>query len=128
MANSKIAKIKLSDEMFLLIEVDENKPQLAGELAQTLVKDTPNNDKNILPKDAQHVSASSRLNDGAQLLYKQIEGLGALASHTIAAIAPAEVEIEAYIKFAGDVDIIPFLASAKGEGGLKLTLTWKAKE
>lgn len=80
-----------------------------------------------LPADARQLNSDKELHDTAELISKQIEGLGILARNALEKCAPQQVQIEAYLKFSGGVKVIPFLVSANGEGGLKLTLTWKSE-
>ena len=77
-----------------------------------------------LPDGVEAISAASSIRKAGTLLEEQIAGLAALARTAAKSIRPSQIQIEAHVKFAGGAEVIPFLVSAKGEGGLKLTLTW----
>lgn len=61
----------------------------------------------------------------AGILQSQLHSLAQLSLDALSDLDPQEICLEAHIKFAGDVKLIPFIASAKGDGGLKVRLTWK---
>jgi hypothetical protein len=124
LATTPIRVLKLPGDQFLIVELDESAHVSTAEIAQ-LAPANRRSSKRTLPSDAEEVSAAGKIEDAANLLYKQIEGLGTLARQSIASASPQQVQIEAYVKFTGDVNIVPFLVSTKGEGGLKITLTWK---
>ena len=77
-----------------------------------------------IPEGAEPVSTLHAASYAASMLNDQIEALGKLARLAVDSARPSELEIQATVKFAGDAKIIPFFVSAKGEGGLKLTLKW----
>ena len=81
-----------------------------------------------LPEGAREVSATGAAAAATQagaLLHDQLSALATMSRALLAELEPDEICIEAHVKFASDVTLIPFIASAKGDGGLKITLTWK---
>jgi hypothetical protein len=62
------------------------------------------------------------------LLQSQLVGLAKMSRDAVADLKPDESCIEVHVKFTGDVTVVPFFASAKGDGGLKVTLTWSGKK
>ena len=80
-----------------------------------------------LPDGAEPVSTITSMSKAAAALGDLVAGLATLAQVAVTSARPSEIEIQAHVKFTSDVEPIPFLASARGEGGLKLTLTWEGK-
>jgi len=113
-----IKQITLSTGETLFVEVEN----LDIEMAKPLQKETS---KNNLPKGSRLTSAESESTTAAEYLKAQLEGLAKISLDALKDLKPDEVKIEAHIGFAGDVKIIPFIASAKSDGGLKISLTWK---
>ena len=112
-----IKQITLSTGETLFVEVEN----LDIEMVKPLQKETSNN----LPKGSRLTSAESESTTAAEYLKAQLEGLAKISLDALKDLKPDEVKIEAHIGFAGDVKIIPFIASAKSDGGLKISLTWK---
>ena len=111
--------LQFDDGARLIVEADDNDALSFGhdEMDQRLYFDQ-------LPDGAEPISTASSIRKAGILLEQQIAGLAALARTAARTIRPSQIQIEAHVKFAGGAEVIPFLVSAKGEGGLKLTLTW----
>lgn len=75
-----------------------------------------------LPEGARQVAKAA---DAASMLRSQLRAIGRLAASAVEEIQPDEIEVEAHIKFAGDVRVVPFIASTTGEGGLRVKATWR---
>jgi len=80
---------------------------------------------NNLPDGSRLTSAQNEGTSAGEHLRAQLEGLARISMDALKDLKPDEITIEAHIGFAGKVDIIPFIASAKSDGGLKISLTWK---
>ncbi|GAB5512209.1 MAG: hypothetical protein Rhims3KO_36100 [Hyphomicrobiales bacterium] len=118
-----LKRVQVSEGHSLIVEVDPSADSGSRDfIAEFAARDASRGD---LPPDATPVSARSKLSDAAILLQSQMDSLAHLATSIIESAGPEEVSLEAHIKFAGDTQIVPFLVSAKGEGGLKVTVTWK---
>lgn len=127
-----IKKINLPSGEFLFVEVERSNSQtdkqLAGELLESNASETESTgERKDLPEGSRETGARKEEgnNVAASLLKKQLVGLAKMSLDALAELKPQEVTIEAHVKFAGDVKVIPFIASAKGDGGLKITLTWR---
>ena len=79
-----------------------------------------------LPEDAEPVAAGNPMRRAAARLEEQIDGLGAIARAVIHRAHPSELEIQALVRFRGTVDVVPFIATGRGDAGLRLTLKWKS--
>ncbi len=112
----------MSDGSPIVVEVEPLEGESDVELGHALQNSS---DRTHLPPGTEPVGARDSLDRASVLLERQVQGLGALAQQAIAACAPSEFTLEAHIKFAGDAEVIPFLVSAQGEGGLKITMCWK---
>lgn len=114
--------IELSDGSRLIVEISDTSDEAISDTlrsANLVVDETPRR------PGAEPVSKRTKISNAGSLLSEQIKGLASLAQDAISNAHPQVVEIEAHIKFSSGVHIIPFLADASGEGGLKLKLTWK---
>ena len=78
-----------------------------------------------LPEGAEPVAAGSPMRRAAARLEEEIRGLGAIAQAAIDQAQPAELEIQAHVRFGGTVNVVPFIAAGRGDAGLRLSLKWK---
>jgi hypothetical protein len=113
--------IEFDDGARLIVEVEDHVGSTPAAVAEML--DLAGATR-ALPKGAEPVTKTKSVSKAAALLESQISGLAALARSAVASARPSEIEIQAHLKFTGGIEAIPFLASAGGEGGLKLTLKW----
>ena len=114
--------IEFNNGARLIVEAEDVGDEIPATLGNRL--DVPARRKGI-PEGAEPVSTINAARKAVSLLEDQMNGLGALARLAVESTGPSEMEIQATVKFAGAAEVIPFLVSAKGEGGLKLTLKWK---
>lgn len=104
----------------LIVETEDDTGELSSEIAQMLGTADPDRRKGAIP-----ASKGEGIAVAGKVLQGQVNALTGLARNAMANGGPAEVTVEAQIKFSGGVDFIPFIAKAGGEGGLKLTMKWK---
>lgn len=113
--------IQMDNGSRLIVETAPGSEIVSEEVKSVLTETVSNLGKR---QGSEEVSAASKVSKASRLLSEQVSGLAELARTAIDDAAPQEVELEAHIKFGGGVDIIPFLAEANAEGGIKLTLKW----
>jgi len=119
--------IEVASGHILVVETEAIDEQQQIEIFRQVERKHPGL-RSSLPLGAEPVTAAESALRAAAILEDQIHSLGAIAQQVLEKTAPEEVALEAHIKFAGDVNVIPFLVSTKGEGGLKLTVKWKRSE
>jgi hypothetical protein len=78
-------------------------------------------------KDAEPVSALPSTVETYKALQSLLSGLSNLVKQQIQELSPDECSLEAKIGFAGKINPLPFLVSAKNDANLSLTLKWKRK-
>ena len=112
--------IQLANGESLYVEVDDDREQFPIASEEGSGNDLPKGSRNTAAGGLERSAAAA-----ADMLKSQIRSLATLSLSAIEDLKPSEVHIEAHIKFAGDVNLIPFIASANGEGGIKISLTWR---
>ena len=103
----------------LFVEAADQTDELSKSIAEKLYHD------GSLPDGSRLTSVGDSARVAGELLKSQISTLAKMATELLKDLGPKELQIEAHIKFEGEVKIIPYIASAKGDGGLKITLKWQ---
>ncbi len=130
-----IRQIQLPSGEQLFVQVEDSSNQVESALASELEAATPADSSSHpigLPEGSRETSSGETADTNASvagsLLKSQIHGLAKMSLDALTELNPEEIKIEAHIKFTGDVKLIPFIASAKGDGGLKISLTWRRQQ
>jgi hypothetical protein len=113
-----IRQIRLPDGGFVFVETSPLPDPVDTGVAERIYED------GSLPDGTRLTRSGDGVGMAGELLKAQLTTLAKLATESLKELGPKELQIEAHIKFEGEVKIIPFIAAAKGDGGLKVTMKW----
>ncbi len=116
-----IRTMKLDTGEELLVEIDST--EVPDKYLET--EQESSSSSKDLPEGTRETNSESQLSNGGSLLKSQVQGLAKMTLDALKDLNPEEIRIEAHIKFSGDVKVVPFIASAKSDGGLKICVTWR---